>query len=194
MLIDSDSTQFKGRVAACSLTHISCKSRGEIAVWLLGSCVLCSVSETVFTRGVIHRFFVSDEGAVTDPHDPESFRSGTDVYLGAGPSEEDFTKWSKDGEIPKGRVDDAARRTLLPRFLLGEFDDPSTVPFWDHAGGCGVVGAERHRQLAYEAAAQSFVLLKNEGSLPLAKGKKIALVGPFTNATWYAPQRDLSSQ
>ena len=138
------------------------------------------------SQELIHRFFVSDEGAVTDPHNPESFRSGTDVYLGPGPSEQDFTTWSRDGEIPKGRVDDAARRTLLPRFLLGEFDDPSTVPFWDHAGGCGVVGAQKHRQLAYEAAAQSFVLLKNDGALPLAKGKKIALVGPFTNATWYA--------
>ena len=38
----------------------------------------------------------------------------------------------------------------------------------DHEGGCGVVGAPEHQQLAYEAASQSLVLLKNDaGTLPL---------------------------
>ena len=39
----------------------------------------------------------------------------------------------------------------------------------DHEGGCGVVGAPEHQQLAYEAASQSLVLLKNDaGTLPLS--------------------------
>jgi hypothetical protein len=63
-------------------------------------------------------FFISDEGAVLNPHDPATFNAGTDVYLGAGPSSEDFMKWNADGSIPKGRIDDAARRTLVSRPLV----------------------------------------------------------------------------
>lgn len=132
-------------------------------------------------------FFISDEGAVTSPHDPLSFQAGTDVYLGAGPSGDDFEGWIAHGDVPKSRLDDAAYRTLMPRFLLGEFDDPDTVPYWDKARGCSVVGAPEHQQLTYEAAAQSLVLLKNLNStLPLSDSSppKIALIGPMTNATW----------
>ena len=61
-----------------------------------------------------------------------------------------------------------------------------TNPFWDRAGGCGVIGAPEHRQLAYEAAAQSLVLLRNDGVLPLMRSahQRVAFVGPMTNATW----------
>jgi beta-glucosidase len=146
-------------------------------------------------------FFISDEGAVQDSKSPASFGAGCDTFLGSGgPSGDSISSWLADGAIPKGRLDDAATRTLLPRFLLGEFDPPSTVPFWDHAGGCGVVGSAEHQQIAYEAAAQSLVLLKNKGgnTLPLrasstsgsgsgtdaAGALKVALLGPMTNATW----------
>jgi beta-glucosidase len=148
-------------------------------------------------------FFISDEGAVQDPTSPASFGAGCDTFLGSGgPSGDSIDRWLKEGAIPKGRLDDAATRTLLPRFLLGEFDDPSTVPFWDHARGCSVVGSPEHQQLAYEAASQSLVLLKNKGgrALPLraiaASGDipdanepiKVALLGPMTNATWMYAQ------
>ena len=140
-------------------------------------------------------FFISDEGAVQDSSSPASFGAGCDTFLGSGgPSGASIDKWLKDGAIPSGRLDDAATRTLLPRFLLGEFDDPATVPFWDHANGCSVVGSPEHQNLAYEAASQSLVLLKNEGGqvLPLGAGTtsastgpiKVALLGPMTNATW----------
>eukprot|EP01052_Picozoa_sp_SAG31_P040732 SAG31_NODE_5976_length_2229_cov_3.461340_2_plen_454_part_00 len=86
--------------------------------------------------------------------------------------------------VSLSRLDDAARRTLLPRFLLGEFDPPQTVPFWDTTKKCSVIGCPAHQQLAYEAAAQSLVLLKNKGILPLKGKPKVALIGPFTHPRW----------
>jgi beta-glucosidase-like glycosyl hydrolase len=149
-------------------------------------CHACSCQEILWTETA-----GQDEGAVTEPHEPVSFQAGTDVYLGAGPSASDFEGWLAHGQIPQARLDDAAYRTLMPRFLLGEFDESHTVPFWDTVRGCAVVGAPEHQQLAYEAAAQSLVLLKNKaGTLPLKEapaslsGGKIALIGPMTNATW----------
>ena len=131
-------------------------------------------------------YIISDEGAVGDPHSPDSFRSGLDTYLGAGPSEIDFNNFLHRGQITMERVNDAAVRTLRARMLLGEFDldDDSSNPFWDKEHGCEVIGAPAHRQVAYEAAVQSLVLLRNDGVLPLPAGTRVAVIGPMTNATW----------
>ena len=40
------------------------------------------------------------------------------------------------------------------------------------------VNNSRHQQISYEAALQSFVLLKNDGVLPLKEGSHIAVLGP----------------
>ncbi len=49
-----------------------------------------------------------------------------------------------------------------------------------------VVLWEKHRSLAYRAAAKSITLLKNEGGiLPLAKGTKVALIGDFARTPRY---------
>ena len=81
-------------------------------------------------------YIISDEGAVRNASTPQVFGAGTDVFLGYGqPSDDSIKRWLQNGEIEKGRLDDAARRTLLHRFLLGEFDHPEENPFWDHAAG-----------------------------------------------------------
>ena len=113
-----------------------------------------------------------------------------DVYLGSGASLSSVQSWLQAGSITQARLDDAVRRIMLPRFLEGEFDPPEMVPFWDETKfGCDQIGAARNRKLGYEAAVQSLVLLKNDGTLPLVpksgSGMTVALIGPFAeHARW----------
>eukprot|EP01116_Phalansterium_solitarium_P015449 TRINITY_DN3413_c0_g2_i1.p2 TRINITY_DN3413_c0_g2~~TRINITY_DN3413_c0_g2_i1.p2 ORF type:complete len:747 (-),score=307.36 TRINITY_DN3413_c0_g2_i1:314-2554(-) len=73
-------------------------------------------------------------------------------------------------------VEASIRRTLLAQMTAGRFDPPAQVS-WTNIS-TSVVNSTLHQQVSYEAAAQSFVLLKNEGVLPLKAGQKIAVVGP----------------
>jgi beta-glucosidase len=75
-------------------------------------------------------------------------------------------------------LDRALGRTLLTRFKLGFFDPQDQVPF--AATPMSVVGCEKHRLLAREAAVKSVVLLKNKNNLlPITdKVKSVLVVGP----------------
>ena len=81
-----------------------------------------------------------------------------------------------EGKVPMTRIDDAVRRILRAKYRLGLFDEPNT-------GGKGYekFGSDEHAAAALQAAEESIVLLKNDGILPLAKGKKILLTGPNAN-------------
>ncbi len=84
----------------------------------------------------------------------------------------------KRGLIAETDIDQALERTLGTRFKLGLFDPPGSVPY--AATPMSVVGCEAHRQLAYEAALKSVVLLKNRKSvLPIdPQTRSITVVGP----------------
>lgn len=85
------------------------------------------------------------------------------------------------GLIDETDVDHALERSLLTRFKLGMFDPAGMVPF--SSIPAEVVGCEKHRELAYQAALESVVLLKNKDDiLPIKPStKKIFVTGP--NAT-----------
>ncbi|PWH16935.1 MAG: glycosyl hydrolase [Anaerolineae bacterium] len=80
--------------------------------------------------------------------------------------------------ITEADVDRALERTLATRFKLGMFDPPECVPF--ASIGMEVVACEAHRQLAYRAAVESIVLLKNKNNiLPIKPdARKIFVTGP----------------
>ena len=63
------------------------------------------------------------------------------------------------GLITEADVDRALERTLGTRFKLGMFDPPEQVPYASIP--MNVVGCAEHRNLAYQAATRSVVLLKN---------------------------------
>lgn len=78
------------------------------------------------------------------------------------------------GEIPMSRIDDAVTRILRVKLRAGLFDGkkPSQNIY------AGKQEALQDRALARQAVRESLVLLKNNGGvLPLARGKKILVVG-----------------
>lgn len=92
------------------------------------------------------------------------------------------------GLIEEADVDRAVRRQLEVRLRLGEFD-PELDPY---AGiGPEVIDSPEHRSLARRAAAESTVLLKNDGLLPIdpASAPRIAVIGPLADTLfedWYS--------
>ncbi|MFN2150974.1 MAG: glycoside hydrolase family 3 C-terminal domain-containing protein, partial [Anaerolineales bacterium] len=68
--------------------------------------------------------------------------------------------------------------TLMTRFKLGMFDPPEEVPYTSIS--MDVVACPEHRQLSYQTAVESIVLLKNKNNiLPIKpETKKIFLTGP----------------
>jgi len=82
------------------------------------------------------------------------------------------------GLITEADIDRSLARTFTTRFKLGMFDPPEQVPYTSIP--MSVVGCEAHRQLAYEAAVKSVVLLKNQDNiLPIRDTvRSIFVTGP----------------
>ena len=79
----------------------------------------------------------------------------------------------RSGEIQESELDAIVRRMLSVWSRLGALDDPGD-------GEEQSVDRPDHRVLAREAAAESMVLLRNDGLLPLDKGalQRVAILGP----------------
>jgi beta-glucosidase len=131
---------------------------------------------------------VSDCGALTDFHVNHkvtqdaaetvalALKRGCDI--GCDQVYDEIPEAIARGLITEADVDRALARTLGTRFKLGMFDPAEDVPF--ASIGMEVVACEAHRQLAYRAATESVVLLKNKNNLlPIKPStKKIFVTGP----------------
>lgn len=90
----------------------------------------------------------------------------------------------KAGKLKESDVDKAITNNFAVLMRLGFFDgDPRNLEYGS-LGPKDVCTAE-HQDLAREAARQGIVLLKNDGSLPLAEKsiKSMAVIGPNANVT-----------
>lgn len=103
-----------------------------------------------------------------------------------------------EGKITEAQITQACRRILEAKFKLGLFDDP--YRYCNEQRAKTEVFTSDNRATARKIAAQSFVLLRNEGSvLPLKKQGTIALVGPLANTavnmagTWSVAARHAES-
>lgn len=109
----------------------------------------------------------------------QAMRAGTDMDMCSNA----FSKYLKEavdeGSISMAEIDNAVRRVLEAKYKLGLFADPYRY--------CNAQRAKKdiytpaHRQLARDIAAETFVLLKNDGVLPLKKQGTIALIGPLAD-------------
>ncbi len=85
----------------------------------------------------------------------------------------------QSGTLDVAAVDEAVRRILRLKFELGLFENPRGP---DPDRQRAVIGCPAHRDLALEMARRSLVLLRNDGTLPLAADpdapRTIAVIGP----------------
>ena len=137
--------------------------------------------------------YVSDCWALSDFHlhhkvtkdAPESaalaIKRGCD--LGCDHVFDEIPEAIQRGLITEEDVDHALERSLLSRFKLGMFDPPEAVPFTSIPED--VVSCKKHRELAYQTAVESLVLLKNKDHiLPIKPStKKIFVTGPNATST-----------
>lgn len=121
--------------------------------------------------------------------DLKAIAGGTTVETRCFENQRQYRKELEDlaaGRIRREDFDDQLRRALRLYFRVGAFDTKSAEDVARQDQCEQTLRSERHRKVAYRAAAESFVLLENRDSfLPLDAGKvrTVALVGP--NADQY---------
>lgn len=102
-----------------------------------------------------------------------SINAGLDLDMCTKCYIENLESLVEDGEVSMETVDTAVERVLSVKLALGLFQQPYGEKFnYDK---------EQHLRDARELAAESMVLLKNDGVLPLKMNSRIALFGPFVN-------------
>jgi len=160
--------------------------------------VPCAASRELLTEVLRHEwgfkgFVVSDYGAVkmlqtfhhvaADQKDAavQALEAGIDIEL---PSVdyygEPLLQAVKEGDVSGAIVDEAVTRVLRAKILLGLFENR----YVDVEVAAQSLDTAEDRALALNAAKESIVLLKNDGTLPLSKKvKAIAVSGPNADST-----------
>ena len=116
-----------------------------------------------------------------------ALKAGTDMDMCAEGFIKTLEQSLKEGKVTMAEIDQACRRVLEAKYILGLFDNP--YRFLDPKRHEKDIYTLDHRQAARQLAAESFVLLKNEKMkelnnervLPLKKQGKIALIGPMAD-------------
>jgi beta-glucosidase len=135
-------------------------------------------------------FVITDYNAIhqiPDPSNPTSgdltpykvrvgVNAGSDMFMEPNTArqfEDLLTAEVRAGRVGMARIDDAVRRILRIKFELGLFEHP-----YASTANVDQVGSAAHRALARQAAAESQVLLKNEGTvLPLRPDAHVYVAG-----------------
>lgn len=123
-----------------------------------------------------------------------ALNAGLDMDLGSESYTRNLARLVEEGRVSEDAIDNACRHILEAKYRLGIFEDPYRY--------CSLSRPEKdiytdeNRKFAAGLAAESMVLLKNEGNLlPLEKKGKIALIGPVLTdtkemqGTWSYPGR-----
>lgn len=116
-----------------------------------------------------------------------AFNAGVEMDMMDNVYVENMPELIREGRVKMKDIDNAVRRVLKLKFRLGLFENPYPSDAEQFT--------EKDRELARKAAAKTFVLLKNEGVLPLKPGK-LALTGPLADdrhqvlGSWHAHGKD----
>jgi len=107
--------------------------------------------------------------------------AGSDVDMVSGAYATELVGLVEDGVVDEALVDDAVRRLLTVKGVLGLFDDP--YRYFDEERRSQRILTDDHRAAAREVARESLVLLKNEADLlPVDERDDVALVGGLADS------------
>ena len=121
----------------------------------------------------------------------QALQAGVDVDLG-GNCFTDLVDAVKNGRIKEGLLNQAVGRVLRLKFEMGLFENP----YVDGKSAGKEVNNPFSIAIAKQVALESITLLKNDGTLPLSKDKKVAVIGPNADnvynmlGDYTAPQPD----
>jgi beta-glucosidase len=106
-----------------------------------------------------------------------AFKAGINFETPDREAFKNLKQYVSNGKISMEELDYAVSRILINKFRLRLFDDPYVDPDKSEQ----IVGSPQNRAIAYKAASEAMVLLKNDNNfLPLDKSKikTIAFIGP----------------
>lgn len=105
--------------------------------------------------------------------------AGVDMDMEGDVYQKNLVELVREGEVSEGTIDEAVRRILRIKFMLGLFERPYVDP--ERAGQ--VIQSRENLEAALELARRSIVLLKNEEDLlPLKKEiESVAVIGPLAD-------------
>ncbi|OMF16823.1 beta-glucosidase [Paenibacillus amylolyticus] len=123
-------------------------------------------------------------GAAEDDREAayRAIRAGVDMEMMTPCYVHHLPELIESGEVEEELIDEAVLRILQLKEKLGLFDNPLRAA--DPEREREIVFSKEHRQVSYELATKSAVLLKNDGNvLPLQPEANVALIGPFAQST-----------
>lgn len=107
--------------------------------------------------------------------------AGVDMDMAGGSYLATLKNLVASGKVSEEQIDTAVRRILEAKYRLGLFDNP--YKYINPEREATQIYTQANREAARRIAAETFVLLKNNGNLlPLSADGKIALIGPLADA------------
>ena len=106
-----------------------------------------------------------------------SMNAGLDMDMMSAAYMNHMKELVESGAVKESTLDEAVRRILTLKEKLGLFDDP--YRYCDSAREKARTLTPENKAFARRFAAESMVLLQNNGILPLKKGERVAVLGPM---------------
>lgn len=108
-------------------------------------------------------------------------KGGCDTEIPVGNAFRQLPDYVRSGELDEALLDESVRRVLTVKFETGLFENP----YCDVSKLEEAMNSPEKNALSRKIAQDSLVLLKNDGTLPLKPGKKVAVIGPHADSLRY---------